>query len=634
MASDGCSGEGEQGLYQQLVAKPNSTSKVWWYFGFVPNGIGIPADTNKATCKLCARSVSCKGGNTSNLFTHLRIHHCAIHSQLKAGSVERSRETTTVTTVATTPTTPIQQTCVTEPITVDFIPSTPTVQTTPTSHSQNSKKWKTLTDAVTRFMVKNTMPLHLVESPGFSELLRAFDHQYELPSSKFLSQTAIPTLYEQTRAAVVGELQQAEYFSVSVENLEQYLCCTVHFVGVDWKLHSRCINTLYFPEEHRARNFSEALPTILESWGLPVDKLMCITSGASLVPAISGLCLGVHLSCFGDNLQLAVATSIKDDRSVNHALSVCRKLVCTFSHNWRKRLELTRAQVDHGLPNHSLVAGNPSHWGSQQKMIERILEQEAALCQVLSSHLLPSWRDIDVLQSVKKALSPLKEFTDVLSDKNYVMASAVRPVLQHMREEILSKVEGDTQLALDIKHKTMSYMDCKYTDPAISKLLSVATFLDPRFRTDYINTVDLEGVKERVGSEAVEEQLRGLSIDHLQATVQPSKKRKLGDVLKKSKERASISSAVTPVEIVQQEVERYLQAPQPDVDSDPLDWWKMNETIYPNLAKLAKKYLCICATSTTAERLFSTSSETITCKLKSCHNPDKVNMQVFLAKNL
>lgn len=176
-------------------------------------------------------------------------------------------------------------------------------------------------------------------------------------------------------------------------------------------------------------------------------------------------------------------------------------------------------------------------------------------------------------------------------------------------------------------------MDCKYTDPAISMLLSVATFLDPRFRTDYINTVYLEGVKERVGSEAVE-QLRGLSIDQLQATVQPSKKRKLGDVLKKSKERASISSATTPVEIVQQEIERYLQAPQPDVDSDPFDWWKINETIYPNLAKLAKKYLCICATSTTAERLFSTSSDTVTCKLRSCHNPDKVNMQVFLAKNL
>ena len=40
-------------------------------------------------------------------------------------------------------------------------------------------------------------------------------------------------------------------------------------------------------------------------------------------------------------------------------------------------------------------------------------------------------------------------------------------------------------------------------------------------------------------------------------------------------------------------------------DSDPLSFWKDNESTYPNLAELAKKYLAIPASSAPVERLFS-----------------------------
>ena len=57
--------------------------------------------------------------------------------------------------------------------------------------------------------------------------------------------------------------------------------------------------------------------------------------------------------------------------------------------------------------------------GSKQKMMARVLEQEREIRQVLSNdrktaHLIPSWQDIDVLESLNKALSPLAELTDIL----------------------------------------------------------------------------------------------------------------------------------------------------------------------------------------------------------------------------
>ena len=91
-------------------------------------------------------------------------------------------------------------------------------------------------------------------------------------------------------------------------------------------------------------------------------------------------------------------------------------------------------------------------------MVEHILEQETAIRQVLSadqktSHLIPSWQDIDVLQSLNRALAPLKDFTDILSGEAYVTVSTVKPVVHHLTTVVLMQSEEDTQLTKDTKSK-------------------------------------------------------------------------------------------------------------------------------------------------------------------------------------
>ena len=85
-----------------------------------------------------------------------------------------------------------------------------------------------------------------------------------------------------------------------------------------------------------------------------------------------------------------------------------------------EKRDLTKAQSDLGLPQHSLVADCITRWGSQLHMIDRILEQEAYIRQLLAtdrkhSHLIPTWQDLDVLESMRGALGPLEDFTDMLS---------------------------------------------------------------------------------------------------------------------------------------------------------------------------------------------------------------------------
>ena len=66
---------------------------------------------------------------------------------------------------------------------------------------------------------------------------------------------------------------------------------------------------------------------------------------------------------------------------------------------------------------------------------------------------------------------------------------------------------------------------------------------------------------------------------------------------------------------------------------DSLKWWSENSKHYPNLAKLANKYLCITATSVPSERLFSKAGELISHK-RSQIKPVNVDMFLFLNQNL
>ena len=81
------------------------------------------------------------------------------------------------------------------------------------------------------------------------------------------------------------------------------------------------------------------------------------------------------------------------------------------------------------------------------------------------------------------------------------------------------------------------------------------------------------------------------------------------------------------------EMRHYLQEKNIPHHDDPLAWWKERAAQYPHLQQLAKKYLCIPATSVAAERLFSKAGELIS-KRRACLKPKNVNMLLFLNKNL
>ncbi|XP_040892148.1 uncharacterized protein LOC121180630 [Toxotes jaculatrix] len=60
-----------------LISKPRSKSIVWLYFGLKADEKGQPLNSGEAVCRLCRKIVLAKGGNTTNLRSHLRRRHRA-----------------------------------------------------------------------------------------------------------------------------------------------------------------------------------------------------------------------------------------------------------------------------------------------------------------------------------------------------------------------------------------------------------------------------------------------------------------------------------------------------------------------------------------------------------------------------
>lgn len=85
------------------------------------------------------------------------------------------------------------------------------------------------------------------------------------------------------------------------------------------------------------------------------------------------------------------------------------------------------------------------------------------------------------------------------------------------------------------------------------------------------------------------------------------------------------------LQLVKEEVASYKAVDCISLDSNLLVWWMTNESTYPRIVKLAKRYLAVPATSVPSERIFSTAVDIVTAS-RSSLSVDSVDKLVFSDK--
>ena len=326
-----------------LVKKPNASSVVWNYFGLEAKESGIPKE-HKPVCCTCKRSVPTKGGNTSNLMSHLKEHHAELYiealsaqkTQQSKGKTQRKSDNKDLAT-RTESSSEINNTTIKD------------ILLASRKYGPKSSQALELNKSVAFFIAKDCQPLSIVERPGFRRVLNKLHSKYEVPSRKHFIEYEIPRLYGEVKEKVISKLKEAHYFSVTTDFWTSishipFMSFTVHFVDSEWVLRSYCLDTLPSYEDHTGENIAAALQDILENWNLSTEKLIATTTdnGSNYIAAFNSLGW-TRVSCFGHNLNLAVTKAAESHR-MRHAIGTCHTIIELFSRSWKKTRDLRLKQ--------------------------------------------------------------------------------------------------------------------------------------------------------------------------------------------------------------------------------------------------------------------------------------------------
>lgn len=93
-----------------------------------------------------------------------------------------------------------------------------------------------------------------------------------------------------------------------------------------------------------------------------------------------------------------------------------------------------------------------------------------------------------------------------------------------------------------------------------------------------------------------------------------------------------VNTTVEKMELAKEQMKRY-NGVKVDINQDPFKWWKLNQQLYPNIAVVARKRLCVAGTSVPSERVFSAAGCLLNAK-RSCLSSRNVDMLLFLNHNL
>ncbi|RLN91471.1 hypothetical protein BBJ28_00020543 [Nothophytophthora sp. Chile5] len=292
-------------------------------------------------------------------------------------------------------------------------------------------------------------------------------------------------------------------------------------------------------------------------------------------------------------------------------------------------------------------------WNSTTEMMCRIVELEPMLLQYktgLESDASPARRPMQLrfvccelsseewaaLKQLAKLLEPIEGVVHV-SPLEYPGLSIVYPLLHSLKKHLADAAAWVTEpLVATVRHAIASNLNLQLCSPGQTPSSPyLSCLLDPRFKTlPFLPPAEKErlvellflllGVDDTKDDHEDGQHDPAADEDHGDEHMRKQQQGKASSGVSTAASTASIASKkaaallheffpldepATELEKLKAQVQQYLDSPSlPATDEsehDPLEWWSRYQRLFPSLARLAKKYLCISAVSTPFQEAFT-----------------------------
>ena len=652
---DAADSEEEREVYFEAknVLKQKPTSQCWNYFKFKGTK-SKGADLKFAICLLCLESKDERNkkdpavaysSSTTNLNQHLLRHHGKKLEEdkikLQQASSNKQKASNLITDYAIKSSSQVKKWTV------------------------GSVKWKQATEKLAKWLVAESRPLQLVEDEGFRNLMEYLCPEYQVPAASTIT-NYIDRLYNEEKEKLIKVLHNIENVAITTDggsstNAVSYQDVNCHFVSEDWELVSHTLAVQQNKDEHTAEKYREISDDILEDFEIKPDKvslyvtdnepkMLCAYPGCER----SGCCAHMVHSTWGKGVE--------DVTEVDEIIKHMRKVATFHNKSPKFRSMVEKEQEKAGLKVRPLIQDVATRWGSTKFSSDSFLNHRddkdknrfanfEAINSVLKhlkekekstekkkklQKLIFTKEDMVKIENLNDFLTKLSAYSTNLGGSSYVTSSIVLPTIKSI-ENHLEPSSSDMTLIADLKCAMLADWYTRKEMYINENVMKKSTALDPRFKDlKVIAKTDRETVYDELEAEMrdlINKDQKSESEDEEDnddiSEPDPKKPKMSLDFYESDDEEEGDENE----DVVKKEIQKYVKEPKADRDSEPLKFWKVKESSYPVLSRLAKKYLAIPATSVEAERRFSDLGNLLTKRRLSMTGAN-VNKQLFLKNKI
>lgn len=604
---------------------------------------------NKVKCNFCQSSFSRdKGGSTSSIIKHIKSKHADKLKLLNSPQLPQDSSSPNFHDI--------------------FTMSKGGINKTTEAQKYNKQIGR---DLIMKMVVKDDLAFSIVDSPHFRTLINTLrpgvtdDLQFGRKTLKIL----IEQKYNEGINVMKNILQKVPgriSFTTDAwtsKNQHPFVGVTYHYIDSDWNLNSGLLAFDIIEGDHSGANLGLLLLNVFRRYNIQHKVLAITTDNASNNDTMMGYmedelnmqkswshirCIGHVLNLIGGSLlkrfrkkpkkaQTSLEDDFNDSESSDSEDSVPKvgyplHKIATLVRKIRKSPQLIQKFYKH-CSFHDMKEAMPiidvqTRWNSTFFMLEMASKYRQPLDDLASKEnwkklrvSADEWRSLGKLSGILKAL---QDATTWISGSNYATiykSAFIYEFISAELKECKRLTFGDAILLESIECATVKLE--KYYD-RLTPISLIATVLDPSkniawFELAWKKNPDwIKDVKT-----AVEDAFRVYSqlpadsdifpttdVMEIKASLGPSSLQKFINTFQPATKNDDSLN----------ELQIYLKSPTINLDilkCNPLGWWKINELVYPTLAKIARDYLAVPASSVPCEQIFSGGADLVTSKRSS-----------------